>query len=110
VQLLKCIGTLGRESAYQSCLCHELTALKVPFERQVPLPVVYKGLALDAGYKMDLVLDGLVIVELKAVESLAPIHQAQLLTYLRLSGNWLGLLINFNVKVLKDGIKRLVNG
>jgi GxxExxY protein len=72
--------------------------------------VVYKGPALDAGYKLDVVVDGLVVVELKAIENLAPIHQAQLLTYLRLSGLWLGLLIKFNAKVLKDGIKRMVNG
>jgi GxxExxY protein len=98
------------ESSYQACLCHELAALNVPFRSQVPLPVVYKGLALDAAYKIDVIVDELVVVELKAVEILAPIHQAQLLTYLRLSSLWLGLLINFNVKVVKDGIKRIVNG
>jgi GxxExxY protein len=79
------------ESAYQARLCHELAAIKVPFLTQVPLPVIYKGLALEAGYKMDIVVDGLVVVELKAVENLVAIHQAQLLTYLRLSGIWLGL-------------------
>jgi GxxExxY protein len=72
--------------------------------------VVYKGLAVDAAYRLDIVAGGLVIVELRSVEKLEPIHVAQLLTYLRLSGLWLGLLINFNVKVLKEGIKRIVNG
>ena len=98
------------ESAYEACLRHELAILQVPFEKQVPLPVSYKGLAVDAAYRLDLVVGGLVILELKSVEKLDPIHQAQLLTYLRISGLWLGLLINFNVKILKDGIKRIVNG
>ena len=98
------------ESAYQACMCHELSNLGIPFQPQLPLPVTYKRLSLDAGYKLDIVVDELVIVELKAVEELHPIHQAQLMTYLRLSGIWLGLLINFNVPVLRNGIKRLVSG
>jgi GxxExxY protein len=110
IELHRYLGPGLSGSAYQTCLCHQLSALHVPFHSQVSLPVVYKGLALDAGYKLDVVVDGLVVVELKAIENLAPIHQAQLLTYLRLSGLWLGLLIKFNAKVLKDGIKRMVNG
>jgi GxxExxY protein len=98
------------ESAYEGCLCHELTLREVPFERQVTLPVVYKGLAIDCAYRLDVVIAGLVVLELKAVEKLEPIHDAQFLTYLRLTGRWLGLLINFNVPVVKDGFKRLVNG
>jgi GxxExxY protein len=98
------------ESSYETCLCHELTLLQVPFERQLPLPISYKGISVDAAYKIDILVEGLVILEIKSVEKLHPIHQAQLLTYLRLSNLWLGLLINFNVKTLKEGIKRIVNG
>ena len=97
------------ESAYEACLCHELSLRKIPWEKEVPLPIRYKGVAIDAAYRLDLKVDGLVIVELKAVDKLEPIHEAQLLTYLRLSNLWLGLLINFNVVVLRDGIKRLVH-
>jgi GxxExxY protein len=98
------------ESAYELCLRRELTLRQVPFAHQVPLPVVYKGLELQCSYRLDLLVDDLVIVELKAVEALDRIHEAQLLTYLRLSDRWLGLLINFNVVVLKEGIKRIVLG
>jgi len=97
------------ESAYEVCLCHELSIRGIPFQRQRELPVVYKGLRLDAGYRIDVLAEGTVIVELKAVEALAPIHSAQLLTYLRLTGCNVGLLINFNVVLLKDGLKRLIN-
>ena len=83
---------------------------EVPLERQLPLPVEYKGIKLDCGYRLDLVVGKLVIVEFKAVEKIEPIHEAQLLTYLRLTNLWLGLLINFNVPILKDGIRRIVNG
>ena len=98
------------ESAHEACLCHELSLRNIAYERQKPLPVVYKGVRLDCGYKIDLLVEELVIVELKSVEALEPIHQAQLLTYLRLQQLWLGLLINFNVPVLIHGIKRLVHG
>jgi len=97
------------ESAYELCLCHEISLRKVSFGRQVDLPVTYKGVELDCGYKMDLVVEDLVIVELKTVEKLLPVHDAQLLTYLKLYGRSLGLLINFNVPVLKDGLKRIVH-
>lgn len=96
------------ESAYETCLCHELTLRQIPFERQHPLPVVYKGIKLDAGYRLDLLVANQVVVELKAVEALAPIHEAQLLSYLKLGGWQVGLLLNFHVTVMKDGVKRLV--
>jgi len=97
------------ESAYEECLCYELARAGLRFERQVPLPVSYKGLHLDCAYRMDLVVEGSVIVELKAIDELLPIHKAQLLTYLKASGKEVGLLINFNVPVLRNGIKRMVN-
>ncbi len=97
------------ESTYEACLCRELELRGIAFERQVPLPVHYKGMEIDCAYKMDVRVDGLLIVELKSVGAIDPIHEAQLMTYLRLSQRWLGLLINFNVPVLKKGIKRLVN-
>jgi GxxExxY protein len=97
------------ESAYEQCLCFELSQLGLQFARQVDLPVSYKGVKLDCGYRLDLVVEGEVIVELKAVEELAPVHSAQLLTYLKLSGKKVGLLMNFNEPVLRRGLKRLVN-
>ncbi len=96
------------ESAYQACLCHELELRAVDFEREVPLPVAYKGVSLDAGYEMDIVVEDTVVLELKSVDKLHPIHEAQLMTYLRLSRKRVGLLINFNVPVLKNGIVRRV--
>ena len=88
------------ESAYIQCLCYELTLRKIPFELEVPLPVVYKGLKLDCGYRLDMVVAGAVVVEVKAIERVAPVHEAQLLTYLRMGGWRVGLLINFNVPCL----------
>src|SRR5205823_462307 len=96
------------ESAYEECLCFELTERRLGFRRQVPLPIIYKEVRLDCGYRMDLVIENRLIVELKTVEKLLPIHQAQMLTYLRLSGLHTGLLMNFNSAVLKDGLKRVV--
>jgi GxxExxY protein len=96
------------ESAYHACLCHELALRGMDFRNEVPLPVDYKGIHLDCGYKIDLVIDGKVAVELKSIEKLLPIHQAQLMTYLRLSGLRVGLLINFNVPILRQGILRRV--
>lgn len=98
------------ESAYEECLCRELSLTRIPFARQVALPVEYKGVRLDCGYRVDLVTAGLVPVEVKSVEDLLPIHEAQLLTYMRLGGWQAGLLINFNVPVLKHGIKRKILG
>ena len=97
------------ESAYEACLAYELSEHGMKVERQKPLPLVYKGLQLDCGYRLDLLVNETVIVEVKAVDILAPIHSAQLLSYLKLSGCKVGLLINFNVLVLKQGIKRLLN-
>ena len=97
------------ESAYEECLCHELSLRGLRFCRQVELPVVYKGIKLDCGYRLDLVVEDLIVVELKAVEKLLPIHEAQLLTYLKLYHRSIGLLINFNVPLLRDGLKRMVH-
>ena len=97
------------ESAYEECLCRELDLRQIPYKRQQALPVEYKGLELDCGYRLDLLVAEDVVVEIKAVEALHPIHEAQLLTYLRLGGWKVGLLINFNVPLLKQGIKRLVH-
>lgn len=108
IEVHRAIGPGLLESAYEECLCHELALRKTPFQRQVPLPVSYKGVNLDCGYKIDLLVMDQVIVELKAVERLDPIHEAQLLTYLRLSNRKVGLLINFNVPMLKDGVVRRV--
>ncbi len=97
------------ESAYESCLVYELLQQGLTVERQKALPVTYRGVKIDCGYRIDLLVEDAVIVELKAVESIEPIHEAQLLSYLKLSGYQIGLLINFNVRMLKQGIKRLVN-
>jgi GxxExxY protein len=97
------------ESAYEECLCYELSLRKLSFQRQVDLPVIYKKVRLDCGYRMDVVVEDLVIVELKTVDKLLPIHEAQLLTYLKLYHRQIGLLLNFNVPVVKDGLKRIVN-
>ena len=96
------------ESAYEECLCFELKEHGMAFRRQVALPVVYKLVKLDCGYRLDIVIEESVIVELKTVERLLPVHDAQLLTYLKLSGIRTGLLMNFNTAVLKNGIRRLV--
>ncbi len=95
------------ESAYEDCLCHELSLEGIVHERQVPLPIAYKGLSVAGAYRIDLVVEGQIVVEIKAADRLMQAHEAQLLTYLRLSGMRLGLLLNFNHAVLKDGIKRL---
>lgn len=97
------------ESAYEECLCEELALRKIPFKRQAALPVTYKGKKLDIGYRIDLLVNDEVVVELKTIESILPIHEAQTLTYMRLGGWQVGLILNFNVTVLKNGIKRLVH-
>jgi len=108
IEVHRTLGPGLLESAYEECLCRELALRRVPFKRQQQLPVEYKGLRLDCGYRLDLLVAEMVVVEIKAVAKLLPIHEAQLLTYLRL-GKWkVGLLINFNVPVLKRGIRRLV--
>jgi GxxExxY protein len=96
------------ESAYEVCLCHELASKGIPFQRQVAIPVLYKGVSLDCGYKLDIVVEDRVVLELKAVESVLKVHEAQLLTYLRLSGKRVGLILNFHVSVMTKGIIRKV--
>jgi GxxExxY protein len=108
IEVHKVLGPGLLESAYQVCMERESTLRSIPFERLVDLPLSYKGIKLDAGYVIDLVYDKRVIVELKAVERVIPVHEAQLLTYMRLTGIHVGLLINHNVPVLKDGIYRRV--
>lgn len=97
------------ESAYEACLAHEISKSGLLVERQVTLPIRYDGIDLDVGYRLDLRVDGQVIVELKAIEKLLPIHSAQLLSYLKLTGSKLGYLLNFNVVHMKEGIRRVVN-
>ena len=104
----RAIGPGLLESSYEECLCHELNLRSLRFERQKAMPIKYKGVLLDCGYRIDLVVDGTVVVELKSVEQVLPIHEAQLLTYMRLGAYGVGLLINFNVPVLKDGVVRRV--
>jgi GxxExxY protein len=109
IEVHKVIGPGLLESAYEECLAHELSSADLLFQRQVPLPVTYKSLQLDCGYRLDFLIEKTVVLELKAIEALQPIHEAQLLTYLKLGGWPIGLLINFNVPVLKNGIKRMVH-
>lgn len=110
IEVHRAVGPGLLESAYEECLGRELSLRQIPFERQVALPVEYKGIYLDCGYRLDLVVAKTVVVELKAVEGLLPIHEAQLLTYMRLGGWKVGLLINFNLPVLIKGIRRLALG
>ena len=108
---MKVHATLGPgllESTYEYCLAYELQERGIEIRRQVALPIVYEGVKLDAGYRIDLLLAGAIVIEVKSVEALAPIHQAQLLTYLKLSGCRLGFLMNFNVPPFKQGLKRMV--
>ena len=109
IEVHKSLGPGLLESAYEECLCYELDTRKISYERQKSLPVVYKGVRLDCGYRLDIVVANKVIIEIKACDSLQPIHEAQLLTYLRLAGIKVGLLMNFNVPVLKEGIRRMAN-
>ncbi len=107
-QVHKELGPGLLESVYESCLAYELEHRGVKVERQVALPITYKGVRLDAGLRLDMLVENLVIVELKAVETMVPLFDAQLLTYLKLTQKRLGLLVNFNVPLIKDGIKRIV--
>ena len=108
IEVHRTIGPGLLESAYVQCLCYELALRQIPFQLELPLPVQYKGLKLDCGYRLDLVVADAVVVEVKAVDRITPLHEAQLLTYLRLGGWKAGLLINFNVPLLRDGIVRRV--
>jgi GxxExxY protein len=106
----KTLGPDLLESAYEACMAYELVEKGLKIEQQKPLPLVYKQVYLDCGYRMDLFVEEKVIVEIKAVDQLLPIHKAQVLSYLKLSGCKMGLLMNFNVKLLTDGIMRVING
>lgn len=110
IDVHKELGPGMLEGAYEICLVHELVRNGLKVDRQVVLPIVYQGIKLDAGYRLDLIVEDSVIVELKVVERIHPVHEAQLLSYLRMSDMRLGLVINFNVKLLRDGIRRVVNG
>ena len=107
-QVHSALGPGLLESVYEACLCHELSRAGIPFQKQVSLPVIYRDCKLDTGLRLDLVVGNSIIVELKAVEKLAEIHTAQVLTYLKLSGFRLGYLVNFNVTLIKHGIRRVV--
>ncbi len=98
------------ESAYEYALCHEFLLRGISFERQKKLPVIYKNVNLDCNFRIDILVDKLVILELKAVERIEPLFEAQLLTYLKLSDLWLGMLLNFNVSIMRNGIRRIVYG
>ena len=106
----KTVGPGLLESAYEACMAFELTSQGIQTERQKPLPLQYKGVRLDCGYRLDMLIEGKIILEIKAVAKLDPIHDAQMLTYLRLTECPIGLILNFNVVKFKDGIKRVVNG
>ncbi len=108
IQVHRELGPGLLESTYEACLCHELLLNNLKLERQKVIPISYKGIKIDAGYRLDLVVEGQVIVEIKAVSVLMPVHEAQLLSYLKQVGGGRGLLINFNVKLLKQGLRRLV--
>lgn len=108
IEVHRALGPGLLENAYQACLAHEIRGRGLPVAAQVPVPVVYKGVSLEVGYRADLIVADTVIVEIKAVEAILPVHEAQLLTYLKLTGKRVGLLINFNVPLLKEGIVRRV--
>ena len=109
IEVHKTLGPGLLESAYEECLCYEFCLRGLSNERQKPLPVTYKGKELDCGYRLDIVVENTIILELKACERIEPIHHAQILTYLKLSGLKLGLFLNFNVALMRDGIIRIVN-
>jgi GxxExxY protein len=107
IEIHRSLGPGLLESAYEECLCHELSLRGIRFRRQVPVPVDYKGVLLDCCYRLDVLVEERIVVELKAVENLSPLHTAQTLTYLKLTGLGVALLINFNVPLLKQGLRRL---
>ena len=109
IEVHKVLGPGLLESAYEKCLCHELKLRGLSFDNQKPLPLVFKGEEIDCGYRLDIVVGNAIILELKACEKVEPIHKAQLLTYLKLSGLTLGLILNFNVPAMRRGIVRIVN-
>lgn len=110
IQVHRTLGPGLLESAYEACLAFELAKRGLKVEQQKPLPLIYEQVKLECGYRIDLLVEGSVVIEIKSVEGLAPIHQAQVMSYLKLSGCKVALLVNFNVRVLKDGIQRFING
>ena len=108
IEVHRYLGPGLLESAYEECLSYELNHAGIVHRRQAPLPIVYKGIRLDCGYRMDIVVENALVVEIKTVEQVVPLHEAQILTYLRLSGIRVGLLMNFNAVVLRNGLKRFV--
>ena len=108
IEVHKQLGPGMLESAYEECLCYELTLRGLKFEKQKPIPVIYKEIKLECGYRADLIVENEVVVELKAQDIILPVHEAQILTYLRFANKRIGLLINFNVTVLKNGIRRFI--
>ena len=108
IEIHRSLGPGLLEAVYEECLAREFTLRTIPFERQKPIPLVYKDLKLECGYRLDFLVNGRIVVEIKSIEAIAPIHESVMLTYLRLSESPLGLLINFNVPILKDGIRRFV--
>jgi len=108
IEVHRVLGPGLLESVYEKCLCHELRQREIQFERQVLLPIVYKGCSLESDLRMDIVIPGRLVIELKSVDRLHPIYEAQLLTYMKLSHIRLGLLLNFNVLLMKDGLKRMI--
>jgi GxxExxY protein len=109
IEVHKALGPGLLESVYEQCLCHEFDLRRIPYERQLQFPVVYKGINVDCGYRLDVLVENQVVIEIKAVDELLPVHKAQLLTYMKLGGWKAGLLINFNVPILIQGVHRLVN-
>jgi GxxExxY protein len=108
IEIHRTLGPGLLEAVYEECLAREFTLRNILFERQKPIPLVYKDLKLECGYRLDFLVSGRIVLEIKSIEAIAPIHESVMLTYLRLSGTSLGLLINFNVPILKDGIRRYV--
>ena len=109
IDIHRVLGPGLLESAYAACLCYELRQLGLPFVRQAPLPLKYKNVSLDCAYRADLIVEGLIIIEVKALDLLAPIHARQLLTYLKILGSPVGLILNFGAKTMREGIRRVVN-
>ena len=108
IEVHRTLGPGLLESTYEQCLCHELILRGMSIQRQFDCPVVYKGIKLDCGYRIDILVEGIVILELKAVDKITPVHQAQLITYMKLANKKVGFLLNFNTKLIKDGIVRRV--
>ncbi|MBM4177076.1 MAG: GxxExxY protein [Ignavibacteria bacterium] len=108
IEVHKHLGPGLLESAYEECLCFELHQEGLKFERQKAVPIIYKEIKLECGYRLDILVENEIVIEIKSVDAISPIHQAQVLTYLRFANKKLGLLLNFNVRILKDGIKRFI--